>query len=118
MAKRTEITIETARVIVISKPKRMIAWCNQCNKEVDWVTVDEAARLAGTSSRQVFQMVEDGELHSIETDEGILVVCPDLFIRTQLTAHGRSTPEKEMERSQEPEGEAFSRCEQPNPNRS
>ena len=78
--KRTDITIETARVIVISKPKRMIGWCAACSKEVDWITLDEAARLRGASSREVIRMVEDGDLHSAETLEGILLVCPDSLI--------------------------------------
>ncbi|HWP43205.1 MAG TPA: hypothetical protein VNO14_08230 [Blastocatellia bacterium] len=82
--KRTEITIETKRVIVISKPSRMLGWCARCNREVDWVTVDEAARLASASSRDVFGMVESGMLHSAEMHEGILVVCQDSLIQARL----------------------------------
>ena len=79
--KRTRITIETARVIVVSKPRRLLAWCAECDKEVDWVSLDEAARLSGASSRAVIQRIEDGALHSTETAEGILVVCPDSLLR-------------------------------------
>ena len=78
--KRTEITIETARVTVISKPTRMIWLCAGCRKQVDWITVDEAARLTGASSRNIFRMIEAGELHSSETGDGILAVCPDSLI--------------------------------------
>ena len=75
MTKRTEITIETARVTVISKPTRMIGWCAACRKKVDWVTVDEAARLSDASTRSIFRMVEDGQFHFSETQEGILLLC-------------------------------------------
>ena len=80
MTKRTEITIETARVTVISKPSRMIGWCAECRKEVDWVTVDEAARLSDSSTRKIFRMVEGGQFHSAETQEGILVLCPNSLL--------------------------------------
>lgn len=96
--KRTDITIETSRVIVISKPKRMIAWCDGCNKEVDWVTLDEAARLANASSREVIRMVEGGNLHSAETLEGILLVCPDSLIQTASGGDRKSAPGREIVR--------------------
>lgn len=75
MTKRTEITIATARVTVISKPNRMFGRCIECRQEVDWVTIDEAARLAGSSSREVFRMIEGKEIHAEETGESILMVC-------------------------------------------
>lgn len=75
MTKRTEITIETARVTVISKPKRMTGWCAECHQEVDWITIDEAARLAGSSSREVFRMIEGKDFHAEETGERILMIC-------------------------------------------
>ncbi|HWO00856.1 MAG TPA: hypothetical protein VNS63_16475 [Blastocatellia bacterium] len=79
--KRTEIAIETARVIVISGRRRMLAWCAECNKEVNWLTVEEAALLASGSSRDVVEMVEAGELHSSETREGILIVCTNSILK-------------------------------------
>lgn len=95
--KRTDITIETSRVIVISKPKRMIAWCDGCNKEVDWVTLDEAARLANASSREVIRMVEGGNLHSAETLEGILLVCPDSLIQAKPGGGWQNAPPRKLE---------------------
>jgi hypothetical protein len=95
--KRTDITIETARVIVISTPKRMIAWCGGCNKDVDWVTLDEAARLAKTSSRQVIRLIEGGDLHSAETLEGILLVCPDSLIQAKPGDERQEAQSREIE---------------------
>lgn len=86
MTKRTEITIETARVTVISKPKRMVGWCGECQQKVDWVTIDEAAMLAGFSSREVFRMIEGREIHAEETGERILMVCAvSLISSTQVS---------------------------------
>ena len=44
--KRTEITIETPRLLIVSKSKRVIAYCEQCGTEVNWVTTDEATILS------------------------------------------------------------------------
>lgn len=90
MTKRTEITIETARVTVISKPNRMFGRCIECDQEVDWVTMDEAARLAGCSSRNIFRMVEEKEIHSEETGERILMVCAVSLISSRRASLTRS----------------------------
>ena len=84
MTKKTEITIETSRVTIISKPTRMIGWCAECLKQVDCVTVDEAARLARKSSRDIFQMIEQREIYASETGDGILLVCPESLIGSKL----------------------------------
>jgi hypothetical protein len=59
----------------------MIGWCEACGKDVDWLAVDEAARLVGSSSRTIFGLVERSELHSSETREGILIICQDSLIQ-------------------------------------
>jgi hypothetical protein len=59
--KRTEIAIETARAIVISGRSRVIAWCAECNKEVNLVTVEEAAGLAAGISRDVGDLIGAAE---------------------------------------------------------
>jgi hypothetical protein len=79
--KRTEITIETLRVVVINKSQPILGWCDTCQKEVDWLNLDEAACLTGASTREVIRKIECGALHSTGTRERILVVCPDSLIR-------------------------------------
>ena len=74
--KRTEITIETERVIVIRRRRLPVhAWCQPCGGQVVMVTVDEAARAACVSARTVYRWVEDEKLHFIETAEGGLLIC-------------------------------------------
>lgn len=74
--KRTEITIETERVVVIgSRPATSRAWCRACARPSVWVTVDEAATIAGIGSRAIYRRVEAGTLHSAETPDGHLRVC-------------------------------------------
>jgi len=74
--KRTKITIETERLVVISQRKLSArAWCKSCGRQVVMVTVDEAARLARVSSRTVYRWVEDDLLHFAETADGRLLIC-------------------------------------------
>lgn len=77
MSRRTEIRVEIERRVVVRKnaraPRR--ALCELCRTETEMVTADNAARLAGCSSRAIFGWVERGRLHFTETDEKILLVC-------------------------------------------
>jgi excisionase family DNA binding protein len=76
--KRTEITIETDRIVVISRRNLQAqSWCGACNKRVSMVTIDEAARLARVSARTVYRWVEDEKLHFTETSDGRLLICSE-----------------------------------------
>ena len=77
MQKRTEITIETERVLVVSqRRKKATLWCGDCAKNVLMLTVDEAARIACTVPLVIFGLAEAGRLHFAVTLEGRLFICP------------------------------------------
>jgi excisionase family DNA binding protein len=76
MKRRTLITVETDRIILMSgRAARPVRWCAACAGEARMVTVDEAAALIGVSSRTIYQQVEADELHFTETPEGRLYIC-------------------------------------------
>ena len=76
MKKRTLITVETDRVVFIGAPDvSPPMWCAACAAEVRMLTVDEAAAVARTSSRMIYRLVEDNQLHFTETPEGRLFIC-------------------------------------------
>lgn len=76
MKKRTLITVETDRVVLINgSPLSQLVWCAACAAQVRMVTVDQAAALARTSSRMIYRMVENDQLHFTETPEGRLFIC-------------------------------------------
>jgi excisionase family DNA binding protein len=81
--KSTEISIETHRVLVISQLRKSApAWCFSCRAQVDMVTPDEAAVLAGVSSRTIYRWVEAEKLHFTEMSDGLLRIClASLFAR-------------------------------------
>jgi hypothetical protein len=73
---RTEITIETERVLIIKQRKgRCLAWCPICAGQVPMVMVDEAATLSRVSARTIYRLVESERVHFAETPQGGLLVC-------------------------------------------
>lgn len=74
--KRTEITIETDRIVVLSRRKvSVVSWCHECTQMTKMVTVDEAAAIAGVTSRTMFRWTDAEKLHFSETAEGVLMIC-------------------------------------------
>lgn len=73
--KRTEITIETDRTLVISTPRQVIGWCTDCGEQVKMVSVDEAAILRSVNSRTIFQWAEAKRVHASENANGLLLIC-------------------------------------------
>jgi len=76
MKTRTEITLETDRLIVVSRPKKK-RWCSDCALYVEMMSIDDAALFARVNSRTIFQWAESGEVHSSETAAGLLLICPN-----------------------------------------
>ena len=79
--KRTEITIETDRIVVIRGRKVSGSlWCAACAKRSRMVLSEEAATIGRVSSRTVYRWVEAGRVHFFETAEGSLLI----FARIRL----------------------------------
>ena len=82
MKKKTEITIETDRLLVVHHRRgNPAAWCEACRMEVRMVTVDEAAARARVSSLAIYHLVETGGLHFAETSDGLLLICFNSLLR-------------------------------------
>lgn len=75
MKTRTEITVETERLVIVNRRRRVV-WCSSCSRRVEMLNVDDAAILAGVNSRTIFHWAESGLVHSSETPEGLLLICP------------------------------------------
>jgi hypothetical protein len=81
MKRRTEITIEIDRVLVFSRRGSHQAFCETCGAEASLITVSEAAALADTSVRAIYQRAESGVLHSSITHAGALLICLTSLLR-------------------------------------
>ena len=69
--------LETERVYVVShREPSPVLWCDRCTMEMSMLTVDEAALILRSSSRAIFRLTEAGRLHSEESREGKLYICP------------------------------------------
>ena len=52
-------------------------WCKHCGKNLPMVTPETAARLSGATVRALYRRIEAGNLHFVETTDGLLFVCTD-----------------------------------------
>jgi hypothetical protein len=75
LRKRTEVTIETERLLVIRNRPQTVIRCEQCRAEVRMLAVDQAALMMNVRSLAIYRLVETGDLHFAENAEGILLVC-------------------------------------------
>jgi len=74
--KRTEITVETERVLVIRRRYRAIeAWCDACAEKVVMIRPDQAAAVSGLSLRAIFGDIEKATLHFMDQPDGMLLIC-------------------------------------------
>jgi hypothetical protein len=71
--KKTTITVETERVIVLSQAL-IHEHCRQCDDEVGMLGIKEAAMLGGVSPRTIHCQIAEGKLHAREAD-GQSLVC-------------------------------------------
>ena len=85
--KRTEITIETDRIVVLSRRKvSVLSWCHECSQKTKMVTVDDAATIAGVSARTIYRWTDAEKLHFTETSEGRLLICRESLMPLGITS--------------------------------
>jgi hypothetical protein len=74
--RRTVTTIETHQVWVIrrlgssNRPR-----CSECGEQAGMLTPEEAARLTGASTRDIYRRIEAGDTHFTEIPNVGLFVC-------------------------------------------
>jgi hypothetical protein len=51
-------------------------WCEACGQHREMLRTDEAALAARVKSSTIFHWAELGRIHSTETPEGLLLICP------------------------------------------
>src|SRR5262245_48272836 len=74
MKRRRSITIETEK-IVIRGDLRDLNWCEICAASTPMVTPERVAMLLGETIESLLRRAEQGEVHSIRTSCGILLIC-------------------------------------------
>ena len=79
MKRRTEITIEIDRVMIISQSNDHRSWCNACGAQVSMVTAGEAAEMIQSHETFIQRLAETGKLHLATTTEGLLICLNSLM---------------------------------------
>jgi hypothetical protein len=74
-SKRTQITIETSRVLVVRRMHSSRTWCRECAREVDVVGLEEASVLTGMTQPAFHECVETGKWHFSESSDGAPMIC-------------------------------------------
>jgi hypothetical protein len=82
--KRTEITVETERILIIRRRYRAVeAWCEECHEAAVMIRPDQAAALSGRSLRAIFNDIELAALHFLEQPDGLLLICLNSLLKRQ-----------------------------------
>jgi hypothetical protein len=73
------ITAEKTETYTVRQepPQSFHRYCEKCDRGIRCLTVDQTVIVTGLSARTIFRLVEAGDLHSLETDEGFLLLCPN-----------------------------------------
>jgi len=84
--KRTQITIETSRVLIVRRMRSSRTWCRECAREVDVVDTEEASVLAEMAQPALRECVATGKWHLCESSEGALLICLDSLMKSLHSA--------------------------------
>ncbi|HKA20498.1 MAG TPA: hypothetical protein VKN18_19590 [Blastocatellia bacterium] len=75
MKRRAQITIETARRLIVRTRTGIRRRCRTCDDLVAMITPDMAAELTGISLRAVYRLIEAEKIHSIELSDRSSLIC-------------------------------------------
>jgi hypothetical protein len=74
MQRTTEIEIEYSETIAYTRPdERLESFCSECNECVEMAAPHVAAIVTHSSEREIYRLVETGQVHFVEADR--VLVC-------------------------------------------
>jgi hypothetical protein len=74
-AKKYLITVESHEVFILRRNKTFRGFCTICNADVEMLRLDAITTETSTTTRELFRLIENHVLHSIEAESGHLWVC-------------------------------------------
>lgn len=91
MRQRTEITWETEETVVVRRGVTILpAICPNCESNVDMMSPEVLASLAGSDEREIFRLIEAGQIHFVESDR--ILACSSCCRRLFDQANPNSQP--------------------------
>jgi hypothetical protein len=73
MKRTTEIIYETEEMTTVTARRCFKGFCGACNAVVEMLPAEAAALLTGLGEREIFRLIETGEIHFIEAER--VFVC-------------------------------------------
>jgi len=83
---RTRTTVQKRELLVIKssrKPGKTL--CKECSEAVVLVTLDEAVKISGLSSRAIYRLIEEGRIHFDETAATVGLICPASLLKSSTS---------------------------------
>lgn len=74
--RRMRFTVERSETLLV-RPTQLAVSCTVCGRDAQMLAPDAAAVIAGVSIRTIYQMLEAGEIHFVESKYGRLLICLD-----------------------------------------
>ena len=87
---KTIARVETHSLTVVRATGEPVNfWCEACGATTAMVTPERAAEIMKTNPRGIYQQVERGEVHFVETGGGeLLICCSSLRVETRTLSEG------------------------------
>jgi hypothetical protein len=80
-----KLTLETERTFIFrSRGRSRTGWCEQCEANVELMSVADAAREMGLNELMIYKLIHTGDIHCIEDDDVHIVVCLNSLRRVQV----------------------------------
>jgi hypothetical protein len=78
----TKTTLEQHELIIVRTSRTPARrFCADCSDTTALVTLNEAVRISGITSREVYRLMEAGRIHFNEGPDGIALICPVTLLR-------------------------------------
>jgi hypothetical protein len=82
--RKTSITLKKQQSVFINTTKTKKFLCEKCAMEM--LPLQQIALLKGISTRDIYRLIEKGEIHFVETDKREVFVCTDFENNSTLAS--------------------------------
>jgi hypothetical protein len=77
----TRITIETERTLIVRQTRSARAWCEDCQREVDFVQLQQRQQLLRNTAREISTDSSMSKLHLAEQSDGSVLICLESLMK-------------------------------------
>lgn len=74
---KTEISLDIQEEVAVRAHRISLADCPVCRSEVRMLPANEAAMIAKVKAREIYELVNSGQLHFTEDRYGLLYICSE-----------------------------------------